>query len=65
MGISFFINYFTDFWKERILQIVKQSLSEVICLKISSSSVVELGLELGQLDPFLYATLSSCGLDMI
>ena len=65
MGISFFINYFMDFLKERILQTVKQSLSEVICLKLSSSSVVELGLELGQLDPFLYATLSSLGLDMI
>lgn len=65
MGISFFTNYFTDFWKERILQIVKQSHSEVICLKLSSSSVVELGLELGQLDPFLYATPSSRGLDMI
>lgn len=47
------------------LQIMKQhQRGKVICLKLSSSSVVQLGFELGQLDPFLYATLPSIGLNL-
>ena len=64
-GISFYRHYFLDFLKERISKIVTQSLCEVVCLKLSSSSFVGLGLDRRKIGTFLYATLSSLGLGVI
>lgn len=69
VGSSFYINYFMDFLKDRYAylhlthhEIEHQRQSNLS--KISSSSLVELGFELGQFDPFLYTSLPSLGPDL-
>lgn len=70
VGISFYISDFMDFLKEWYNYLhftdhkTEHQKGTVICLGLSSSSVIKLGFELGQLEPFLYATLPSLGLDL-
>lgn len=70
VDISFYIKCFMDFLKERYAYFrftdheTEHQRGKIICLKFSSSSLVEQESGLGQFDPFLYASLPSLEPDL-
>lgn len=65
VGISFYINDFMDFLKKKYSYLhftdheTEHQRGKVFCLRLSSSSVVKLEFELGQVEPFFPLCLTA------